>query len=105
MKPTVGRIVLYTLTRADADAINRRRRDYAAHAEALGTPGWQAHVGNKVYVGATFPMVVVRVFTRGTGAALVNGQVLLDGNDTLWATSRIEGDGVGEWYWPKREES
>jgi hypothetical protein len=101
MKPTVGRIVLYTLSRADADAINSRRGTDAPHARALGEPGWQAHVGNKVYEGESYPLMVTRVW----GGGYLNGQVLLDGNDTFWATSRIEGDEPGQWSWPKREES
>ncbi|GAA4560510.1 hypothetical protein [Planotetraspora kaengkrachanensis] len=31
-----------------------------------------------------------------------NLQVLLDGNDAYWATSRTEGDEPGRWSWPPR---
>jgi hypothetical protein len=31
---------------------------------------------------------------------MVNLQVVLDGNDHYWATSRIQGDEPGQWRWP-----
>lgn len=101
MKPTRGRIVHYRFTSADADAINRRRgpgRPSRIH-------GWpetaQAHVGNPVVAGRTAPMIIVCVFPNEYGAGVpgVNGQVLLDGNDSLWVTSIEEGDAPGQWSW------
>lgn len=82
---SVGRIVHYRLTAQDAGEINGRRvtRTYA--------------VGNTVGVGDVLPMVVVRVW----GVEGVNGQVFLDGNDTLWVTSRPEGTEPGMWSWPE----
>ncbi len=56
MKPTVGRIVHYTFTEQDADAINVRRADYRAfeaphrHPHEPGTPGATGHI---VHVGNT----------------------------------------------------
>ena len=35
----------------------------------------------------------------------VNGQVFLDGDDSLWVTSIKEGTESGTWEWPKKEES
>ncbi|MFC3988708.1 hypothetical protein [Actinoplanes siamensis] len=83
--PTVGRIVHYTLTQHDADAIQARR------AEAVTT-------ANMTGEGQTLPAVVVRTF----GGDAANLQVLLDGPDTYWATSRTEGEGPGHWAWPPR---
>lgn len=104
-KPSIGRIVHYTLSEADAEAINRRRADAArSMADHRQTAdGSQVHVGNQVREGEAYPMVITRVW-GGTG---VNGQVLLDGNDTYWATSRAhddEGAGYvgGTWHWPPR---
>ena len=34
----------------------------------------------------------------------VNGQVFLDGNDSLWVTSAKEGTTPGTWCWPERVE-
>lgn len=107
MIPTVGRIVLYTLTAEDAAQINRRRttgKDIAARIAA--TPrewplGAQAHIGNEVSEGQEFPMVVVRTWGADPTSA-VNGQVLLDGNDVFWVTSVCVGEGPGTWRWPLR---
>ena len=90
MIPTVGRIVLYTLTEDDAEHINRRRMI-----------GAQAHIGNDVAGGYEFPMIIVQPWGADPTSA-VNGQVFLDGNDTFWATSRWAGEGPGTWRWPPR---
>jgi hypothetical protein len=103
--PTIGRIVHYKLNAADADAINQRRADYAAHQRIVipgdpgkdGRTGHVAHVGNHVHAGDVYPATVVRVNDPS-----VNLQVHLDGTDTYWATSRAEGDGEGSWAWPAR---
>ena len=103
MQPTIGRIVHYTLTQADADAINKRRTDWERnrHDEVSGDrggKGYIAHVGNHAAAGDVCPAMVVRTFD-GHAANL---QVHLDGTDTYWATSRTEGDGEGHWAWPPR---
>jgi hypothetical protein len=60
--------------------------------------GYQAHIGNPVVGGDVFAADVVRVWDDGH----VNLQVKLDGNDTFWATSVVEGDEDGNWFWPPR---
>ncbi|MFE3452367.1 hypothetical protein ACFXJ8_25935 [Nonomuraea sp. NPDC059194] len=110
--PTVGRIVHYSLSEQDAQAINRRRADFDAfqrshaHPHEPGQPGatgHQAHVGNTARAGDVYPAVVVRVFAGGTEVnGVCNLQVLLDGNDTYWATSRTWGEGECRWSWPPR---
>lgn len=97
-KPSIGRIVLYRLNQADADAINRRRDHF--DTVMPGKTGLQAHVGNDAEAGQMFPAQIVRVFGPGDN---INLQVALDGNDSYWATSR----GLGEyqegcWMWPPR---
>lgn len=98
MIPTPGRIVAYTLSEYDADAINRRRKDAANNMAKIREDaiGYVAHVGNPVYEGDVYPMVIVRAWGV-TEQSSVNGQVLLDGTDTYWATSRGQGDGPGTW--------
>ena len=86
-QPTVGRIVHYRLSEQDAEQITNRRRDAGA-------------VGNSVRAGDTYPMVIVGVWSP----TLVNGQVVLDGPDTLWVTSVTLGDGPRTWSWPPRVE-
>lgn len=91
MIPTVGRTVLYTLTQWDVEAINSQRSKEA---------GPYFH-GNPVAAGDVYPLVFTRVWSQTEGG-LVNGQVLLDGNDVLWATSRAEGEGQGFWQDPRK---
>lgn len=96
MVPSVGRIVHYRLTAQDADQINRRRPigPQDGHGKVV-------HVGNPVSEGDVFPLIVTRVWGASEGSA-VNGQVLLDGNDSLWVTSAVEGDGPRQWFAPPR---
>jgi hypothetical protein len=108
-QPSVGRIVHYTLNEDDAAAINVRRTDFEAFQRnhphphepgQYGASGHQAHVGNQALASQVYPAVVVRVFPDANGAC--NLQVLLDGNDAYWATSRTEGEEPGRWSWPPR---
>lgn len=100
MKPSPGRIVLYTLTEHDAQAINKRRADFGEHRKTDGytDTGYVAHYGNEARAGDTYPAVVVRVWSGDS----INAQVLLDGTDTYWATSRPQGNDAGNWNWPPR---
>lgn len=118
MIPTIGRIVHYRLSAEDATQINRRRTTGASIAarmktllhtvsdtddKVLGWPvGAQAHIGNEVKEGDTFPMLIVRVWGQSPESA-VNGQVFLDGNDVFWATSVCVGDGARTFSWPSRQ--
>ncbi|MGV4984500.1 hypothetical protein ACVB8X_13850 [Streptomyces sp. NRAIS4] len=85
-QPTPGRIVLYRLTEDDARHITQQR----AH---------NGQNGNFVRDGDRYPAIVVRTFPANPADA-VNLQVLLDGPDTYWATSRRQGDEPGTWSWP-----
>jgi hypothetical protein len=89
MKPTLGRIVLYVLTAADAEAINASRGDEL-------TP----QRGNRASEGQIFPSMVVAVWGDGENPA-INLKVQLDGTDTYWATSRLMSDDKtpGTWHW------
>lgn len=100
--PTPARMVLYVLSEADADQINRRRGDAAREQAGQAQSGYVVHIGNSAAAGDMYPAVVVRTF----GGPAINLQVLLDGNDTYWATSRTETDAdarePGHWFWPSR---
>lgn len=105
MTPSIGRIVHYTLTASDADQINRRRADTVSHTSTRTPDGAQVHVGNPVNEGHVYPLIITRVWSVHTGA--INGQVLLDGNDSLWVTSRTESKTSGAYEpgtytWPTR---
>lgn len=115
--PSIGRIVHYRLNGDDAAQINRRRtrgdsialrmKTFAKSAEGgpevvYGWPeGAQAHIGNGVKEGDIFPMLITKVWGDGPSSA-VNGQVFLDGNDVLWATSVCVGEGPRTFSWPTR---
>jgi hypothetical protein len=60
-------------------------------------------VGIGVSAGDVFPMVITRVCGQlATSLSAVNGEVVLDGNDTYWATSITEGEGQHHFAWPVR---
>lgn len=96
MIPTPGRIVEYTLTETDAEQVNKRRIDARTSDTASLNSGAVVHHGNSVASGETYPLVITRAW-GATEISAVNGQVLLDGNDTLWVTSVTQGDGVRCW--------
>ena len=87
-KPTIGRIVLYRLRKEEIEVIERRR------SKGIGE-------GNPIREDSTFPMIIVRVWGE-TPESCVNGRVLLDGNDSVWATSVSVGEGPGTFSWPKK---
>lgn len=89
MKPTLGRIVLYVLTAADAESINASRGDEL-------TP----QRGNRAEEGQIFPSMVVAVWADGENPP-TNLKVQLDGTDAYWATSRHMSDDKtpGTWHW------
>lgn len=89
--PTIGRVVHYTLTAGDAGDIMSRR--------LMGTEPRRR--GSPVTAGEVFPMLITRVWGADPGAA-VQGQVFLDGDDTLWVTSVTVGEGVRHFAWPPR---
>ena len=106
--PSIGRIVHYRLSAEEAAQINRSRttgRSIAERMKMTPIPAWpagaQAHLGNGVKEGDTFPMLIVQVW-GDTPSSAVNGQVFLDGNDVLWATSVAVGDGPRTFSWPTR---
>jgi hypothetical protein len=85
--PTLGRIVHYALTTTDADAINRRRQGAQTRAAANRGEGIVVHTGNVCRGGDIFPMIITRIWSPNDESSEVNGQLFLDGNDTLWVTS------------------
>ena len=99
--PTPGRIVLYQLSEDDATQINRRRKDARDSAVSLDKTGYVVHVGNDVSAGDVYPLVITRTW-GDTPESAVNGQVLLDGNDTFWATSVSAGERPRTFAWPVR---
>lgn len=115
--PTIGRIVHYRLSADDATQINRRRTSGTSIAQRMKPwnivtstgnrdicewpTGAQAHIGNEVKEGDTFPMMITRVWGN-TPTSAVNGQAYLDGTDVLWVTSACVGEGPRTFSWPTR---
>lgn len=114
--PTLGRIVHYRLSVEDAAQINRRRTTGKAIADRMKSKlvnpqggqdvaawpaGAQAHIGNDAREGDVHPMIITKTW-GDTPTSAVNGQVLLDGNDVLWATSVCVGEGQRTFSWPTR---
>lgn len=103
--PRITDVVLYTLHEQDAVTINKRRKDATNHNAAGVTLasqglGAQIHYGNLVRAGDVYPMIISRVWGNRPDSG-VNGQVLLDGNDTFWATSVSAGDGERHFTYPE----
>lgn len=93
MKPTIGRVVLFTLSDSAVERINYQRKNSQGDLR-----------GNPVQAGEIYPMIISRVWPEETyaGGETVNGQVMLDGNDSLWVTSAARADNgfPGTWHWP-----
>lgn len=105
MVPSVGRVVHYRLSDSDAEQVTRRRDDAKAKMDWHRTErtGAMVHIGNPVKSGDVYPMVIVRVWSDDPDYdTAIQGQVLLDGSDTLWVTSRQQGDLPGQWFEPPR---
>lgn len=81
MEPTIGRVVIYKPTEEEKNTMRAKN-----HADA------------SCNVCEELPAIVTNVFN----ATLVNLKVLLDGEGTLWATSRPEGNLEGHWHWPEK---
>lgn len=80
----VGMRVLYRLTEADAEAINKRRQEPTEIT---------------VTAPLALPMTVVQVWgsKEDLRRQVVDGQVLLPGCDSLWVTNIPEGEDPGQW--------
>lgn len=111
MIPSIGRIVHYRLNSYDAQRINARRAARVTAAkggtffgsQVPGIDGTQTHEGNEAREGDVYPFMITRVW-GDTPESSVNGQLFLDGNDTLWLTSASQGspDENGKWSEPPR---
>lgn len=106
-KPSLGRIIHYTLTAQDAFQINRRRTTGPSIAERLSAGHWpegaQAHLGNTVSPGQVVAAIIVAVWP---GPAMnINARCILDGTDELWVTTipwHPEPELPGYWNWPPK---
>lgn len=105
MIPTVGRIVHYRLDANDVAAVKNQR----AHSSIeTGSGRYPQKHGNPLAAGDVYPMLITRVW-GDTESSCVQGQVFLDGNDTIWKTS-VQQQGhtydpsltEGVWFAPPR---
>lgn len=102
-KPTIGRIVHYPLTPADADAVNKRRNDAKRGLASLET-GAQLHYGDRAHSGQILPAIVTKQYGD---SCVVDLKVFLNGNDELWVdhVSELQPGSKeynGLWFWPPR---
>lgn len=74
MNPTIGGVVIYNTTEEEQERMREMQ---------------------SCNVQAQLPAVIVAVWPTS-----VNLSVILDGQGTLWATSRHQGDEPGQWNWP-----
>jgi hypothetical protein len=77
-----NQVVNYKLDAFDVEDIKKRRLEHPDLFE-----------GNKPREGDILPMVITGVW----GDACVNGQVFLDGNDSIWKRSIQQGNAEGNW--------
>ena len=75
-------VVNYKLDASDVEVIKNRRE---AHPDLFE--------GNEPCAGDILPMVVTGVWSD----TCINGQVFLDGNDSLWKRSVQQGRAEGNW--------
>lgn len=102
MIPSIGRIVHLTLSDEQALGINKRRADARASAIGSTNSGAIVHAGNPAHGGDVYPLLITRLWAdEPTEDTCVNGQVFLDGNDSLWVTSAKQGTEPGQWFDPR----
>jgi len=89
-----GDVVHYRLTEADAKEVNFWRE----HPGGITGPVQLAR-GNPLVAGERVPCWIIKV-----SGDRINGQCLLDGNDSLWVKSATEGDEPGQWSWGDKDD-
>ncbi len=96
---TLTPIYDYRLSQTDVDEILRRRTHSGriTRLKSENPPQWphgaQAHVGAQVSVGDVLPLIVTKRHVDGR----INGQVMLDGSDTLWVQQVSWGSEPGQY--------
>lgn len=80
-EPKRGDVVLYRLTATDVQQVTAARTVFA-HKKGT-TPA----IGDDV----------AAIITRAWSGRAINAQAFMDGNDSLWVTSIIEGTAIGQW--------
>lgn len=104
MKPTLGRIVHYSLSPADVEEINAARSEYDPVSRSHLPP--QDSRGDAPSCGDVVPMIITKVTpAAGVLPEVVNGQAILDGSDSLWikGAPASEKPEPGHWTWPPRD--
>lgn len=96
--PKVGDRINYKISRADIDEIIKRR-SAAPGGIFSGTSPLDTALADTPAVAIVTAVVPGTPKTDSAPATpdLVNAQVMLDGNDTLFVTSRKAGTALGEW--------
>ena len=90
MIPSVGRIVHYKLAAHDLDLVKHGAHDTGVY--------------NTPREGDVIPFLICRVWVWAddpTETTCVNGQGFIDGDFSIWLTSRQQGDQPGQWSDPR----
>lgn len=104
MVPSVGRTVHLRLSDAQVGQINRRRQASIDVGGSGPEPQYdKLFSGNSVTSGDIFPLLITKIWSASPDETTpVNGQVFLDGDDSLWVTSATQGELAGQWFEPPR---
>lgn len=94
-RPSIGRIVHYRVTAAEATRSNARREWGLMFFPKALRP---RYAETPLEAGAVVPVMVTGVHQTGW----ISGVAFLDGDDTLWIGAATEGDKPGAWFWPPR---
>lgn len=91
----LGYPCVYRLSERDAAAINQARTNTSPNQD------FQRHSGNPCREGDDVACTIAAVHSP----SMINGQCLLDGNDSHWVTSVPYGNEPGRWRWAERPAS
>lgn len=92
MNPSVGRIVHYKISKGQAlEAFNMKSEHQGLHSNPLSE-------------GEVYPMLITKVWDKEpTEISVVQGQVFIDGNFSLWVSSAKQGTEINQWHDPRGE--
>ena len=90
----IGDVVQYHLRQDDVERINEQRRILCSYEDDYGRiRTTTAFYGNPVETRKPVSLFVTSISDTG----LLNGQLILDGNDRLYISLASYGGGPGEW--------
>ena len=101
-RPSLGRVVLYTISQYDADKYYREHND--VFGDVMPHQHGREWHSNDPRAGAVLPMTITDVDERDT-CQWISGNVQLNNGHLLWVGSKSESAEPGvpdHWCWPPR---